>query len=49
VALQQRVRLQAVQGLELELGLQPLQAQVAELDLKPQRLQVQVQAPDLPP
>jgi len=61
VALQQRVRLQAVQGLELELelelGLQPLQAQVAELDLKPQRLQVQdllpqqvqVKAPGSPP
>lgn len=59
MALQQRVRLQAVQGLELELGLglQPLQAQVAELDLKPQRLQVQdllpqqvqVKAPGSPP
>lgn len=49
MGVQQRVRLQAVQGLGLELGLQPLQAQVAELDLKPQRLQVQVQSPDLPP
>lgn len=59
MGVQQRVRLQAVQGLglELELGLQPLQAQVAELDLKPQRLQVQdllpqqvqVKAPGSPP
>ena len=57
MGVQQRVRLQAVQGLGLELGLQPLQAQVAELDLKPQRLQVQdllpqqvqVKAPGSPP
>ena len=43
MALQQRVRLQAVLVQGLELGLQPLQAQGAELDLQPQRLQVQVQ------
>jgi hypothetical protein len=58
VALQQRVRLQAVLVQGLELALQPLRAQVAELDLQPQKLQVrvrvqrlrlQVQAPGSPP